>query len=211
MRPSLDLPTMADDLSNMHLSKDEFREYGYQLVDWLAEYFDNVDQYQVLPSIEPGDIRNMLPVSAPERAEPMEEIIADLDRVVMPGVAHWQHPGWYAFFPSGGSPVSALGEFVVCLIPVSSSLNLKAVARAAGVKRASMADGKVAERRTGYVLGGISPFGQNRRHRTFVEELALSLSSIYVSAGKRGLEIRVVPQVFSALLDASFVRLTNYG
>ena len=103
------------------------------------------------------------------------------------------------------------GEFVVCLIPVSSFLNLKAVARAAGVKRASMADGKVAERRTGYVLGGISPFGQNRRHRTFVEELALSLSSIYVSAGKRGLEIRVVPQVFSALLDASFVRLTNYG
>ena len=112
MRLSLHLPTMTDNLSNIHLSKDEFQEYGYRLVDWLAEYFDNVGQYEVLPSMEPGDIRNMLPVSAPERAESMDEIIADLDRVVMPGMAHWQHPGWYAFFPSGASPVSALGEFV---------------------------------------------------------------------------------------------------
>ena len=102
------------------------------------------------------------------------------------------------------------GEFVVCLIPVSSSLNLKAVAKAAGVKKASMADGKVAERRTGYVLGGISPFGQSRRHRTFVEKIALSMESIYVSAGKRGQEIRIVPDAFSALLDASFVTLTKY-
>jgi Cys-tRNA(Pro)/Cys-tRNA(Cys) deacylase len=102
------------------------------------------------------------------------------------------------------------GEFVVCLIPVSSSLNLKAVAKAAGVKKASMADGKVAERRTGYVLGGISPFGQSRRHRTFVEKIALSMDAIYVSAGKRGQEIRIVPDAFSALLDASFVTLTKY-
>ena len=102
------------------------------------------------------------------------------------------------------------GEFVICLIPVSSSLNLKAVAKAAGVKKASMADGKVVERRTGYVLGGVSPFGQSRRHRTFVEKIALSMESIYVSAGKRGQEIRIVPNAFSALLDASFVTLTNY-
>ena len=102
------------------------------------------------------------------------------------------------------------GEFVVCLIPVSSSLNLKAVAKAAGVKKASMADGKVAERRTGYVLGGISPFGQSRRHRTFVEKIALSMDAIYVSAGKRGQEIRIVPNAFTVLLDASFVTLTNY-
>ena len=102
------------------------------------------------------------------------------------------------------------GEFVVCLIPVSSSLNLKAVAKAAVFKKASMADGKVVERRTGYVLGGVSPFGQSRRHRTFVEKIALSMESIYVSAGKRGQEIRIVPNAFSALLDASFVTLTNY-
>jgi len=59
-------------------------------------------------------------------------------------------------------------------------------------------------------LGGISPFGQSRRHRTFVEKIALSMDSIYVSAGKRGQEIRIVPAAFSALLDASFVTLTKY-
>ena len=103
---------MSEESPDMHLSKDEFQKYGYQLVDWLAEYFDKIEQYEVLPSIEPGDSREMLPDSAPEKAESMDEIIADLDRVVMPGMAHWQHPGWYAFFPSGASPVSALGEFV---------------------------------------------------------------------------------------------------
>ena len=112
MRLSLHSLSMSEELSNMHLSKAEFQEYGYRLVDWLAEYFENVDEYQVLPSIEPGDIREMLPDSAPEEAESMEEIIADLDRVVMPGMAHWQHPGRYAVFPSGVSPVSARGEFV---------------------------------------------------------------------------------------------------
>ena len=95
-------------------------------------------------------------------------------------------------------------------MPVGSSLNLKAVAKAAGVKRASMADSKEAERKTGYVLGGISPFGQSRVYRTFVDEHALSMETIYVSAGKRGLEICIGREAFSALLDASFVTLTVY-
>ncbi|MCH1512347.1 MAG: pyridoxal-dependent decarboxylase [Acidimicrobiales bacterium] len=95
-----------------HLSSEEFRKYGYQLVDWLAEYFSGIDEMKVIPDVEPGEIRSMLPEQAPETAEDMEDIIADLDRVVMPGMAHWQHPGWFAFFPSGVSPVSVLGEFV---------------------------------------------------------------------------------------------------
>ncbi len=97
---------------NPHLSKDEFQRYGYALVDWLAEYFENLEGHNVLPSISPGDIRSMLPINAPETPDSMEEIIGDLDEIVMPGMAHWQHPGWYAFFPSGVSPVSVLGEFV---------------------------------------------------------------------------------------------------
>jgi len=97
---------------NPHLSKSEFQHYGYALVDWLADYFENIGDRDVLPDVEPGDIRAMLPANAPEKAESMEAIISDLDEVVMPGMAHWQHPGWYAFFPSGVSPVSVLGEFV---------------------------------------------------------------------------------------------------
>ena len=98
--------------SNPHLSKNEFQRYGYALVDWLAEYFENLEDRDVLPSVKPGDIRAKLPVNAPEEPESMEAIIGDLDEIVMPGMAHWQHPGWYAFFPSGVSPVSVLGEFV---------------------------------------------------------------------------------------------------
>ena len=103
---------MSNDGESPHLPIEDFRNYGYQLVDWLAEYFSNIDDMRILPDIEPGDIRDMLPVSAPEQAEDMGDIIADLDQVVMPGMAHWQHPGWFAFFPSGVSPVSVLGEFV---------------------------------------------------------------------------------------------------
>ncbi len=103
---------MSTSESSPHLSSDEFRKYGYQLVDWLAEYFSGIDDMKVIPDVEPGEIRSMLPEQAPETAEDMEDIIADLDRVVMPGMAHWQHPGWFAFFPSGVSPVSVLGEFV---------------------------------------------------------------------------------------------------
>ncbi len=103
---------MSDTENSPHLPIEDFREYGYQLVDWLAEYFTNIESQRILPEISPGDIRAMLPDVAPEQAEDMGHIIDDLDRVVMPGMAHWQHPGWFAFFPSGVSPVSVLGEFV---------------------------------------------------------------------------------------------------
>ncbi len=103
---------MSNAENSPHLPIEDFRNYGYQLVDWLAEYFRSIDDKRILPEISPGDIRAMLPETAPEHAEHMEDIIADLDHVVMPGMAHWQHPGWFAFFPSGVSPVSVLGEFV---------------------------------------------------------------------------------------------------
>ena len=103
---------MSDVENSPHLPIEDFRKYGYQLVDWLADYFSNIGDQRILPDITPGDIRSMLPEAAPEQAESMDDILSDLDRVVMPGMAHWQHPGWFAFFPSGVSPVSVLGEFV---------------------------------------------------------------------------------------------------
>ncbi len=103
---------MSDEENSPHLPIEDFRKYGYQLVDWLADYFSNIGDQRILPDITPGDIRSMLPEAAPEQAESMDDILSDLDRVVMPGIAHWQHPGWFAFFPSGVSPVSVLGEFV---------------------------------------------------------------------------------------------------
>lgn len=99
------------------------------------------------------------------------------------------------------------GEIVVAVVPVTQMLDLKAAAKAAGAKKATLADQIVAQRRTGYVVGGISPFGQKQRHRTFVDNSAQLFESIFVSGGRRGLEVAVEPKAFVELLDATFVDL----
>lgn len=91
---------------------------------------------------------------------------------------------------------------VVGIVPVTHSLNLKALAKALGGKRAEMAPPAEAQRATGYVVGGISPFGQKKRHRTVLDESALSLDEIHVSGGRRGLEIALAPRDLIAVLDA---------
>lgn len=100
------------------------------------------------------------------------------------------------------------GEHVAAIVPVDSRLALKALARAAGGKKAAMADPADAERLTGYVTGGISPFGQRRRHRTFVDETAASYPTVYVSAGKRGLQVELAPDALVALTRGKLAPLT---
>ena len=85
------------------------------------------------------------------------------------------------------------GSLVVAVVPVSTKLDLKAVARALGGSKASMADPKAAERATGYVTGGISPVGQKKPHRTVVDETAELYDVVYVSAGRRGLDVGIAP------------------
>lgn len=84
-------------------------------------------------------------------------------------------------------------ELVVAIVPVAAELDLKALAKLAGGKRAAMAGVPEAERATGYVKGGISPFGQKRRHRTFLDRSALSQAAIIVNGGRRGLQIELAP------------------
>ena len=93
-------------------------------------------------------------------------------------------------------------ELAVGVIPVSSMLNMKLIAKALGTKKASMAEARDVERTTGYVLGGISPLGQKKRLKTFVDSSALDYPTIYVSAGRRGLEIELKPQDLLSLTRA---------
>ncbi|GCD99429.1 MULTISPECIES: Cys-tRNA(Pro) deacylase [Embleya] len=94
------------------------------------------------------------------------------------------------------------GALTVAVVPVAGRLDLKALAAAVGGKRAAMADPAAAERATGYVLGGISPLGQKRRHPTVVDASVLALETVYVSAGRRGLEIELAPADLIRLTDA---------
>ena len=99
--------------------------------------------------------------------------------------------------------VTADGDQAVAIVPVSARLSLKSVGRALGVKRVEMCDPAVAERITGYVRGGISPFGQRKRLPTVIDEMSLAFDLIHVSGGKRGLDIAVAPTDLVQLLGAT--------
>jgi len=87
-----------------------FRQHGHDFIDWLADYFENIEQYPVKPDVRPGDIIKQLPKSPPEMGEQMEDIFQDFKEIIVPGITHWQHPGWMAYFPANNSPASVLAE-----------------------------------------------------------------------------------------------------
>ncbi|MGD8910786.1 MAG: Cys-tRNA(Pro) deacylase [Chromatiales bacterium] len=102
-------------------------------------------------------------------------------------------------------------RLAVAVVPVVSKLDLKAAAKALGGKRAVMAEALEVERSTGYVLGGVSPLGQKRRLSTLIDDSAQAYQTLFVSAGRRGLEIELAPQDLQRLLDGIFAPLTRSG
>lgn len=94
------------------MTPDEFRSAGYALVDLIAGYLDEVGGRPVVPDVRPGDVRAMLPEHPPTEPEPWSAVQADIERVILPTVSHWQHPGWFAYFPANTSEPSVLGELL---------------------------------------------------------------------------------------------------
>src|SRR5215470_6577950 len=80
------------DLHSHHMSPDEFRRQGHAMVDWIAEYYSRVESLPVLSRVQPGDIRAKLPSDPPQKGEPFDQIFADVDRLILPGITHWQSP-----------------------------------------------------------------------------------------------------------------------
>lgn len=91
---------------------EQFRRHGHQLIDWVADFLKEIEKHPVFPNLNPGDIRRMLPPSPPQKGEPMADILADVDRVIMPEMTHWNHPRFFAYFTSSGSGPGILGDLL---------------------------------------------------------------------------------------------------
>ncbi|MEP7129143.1 MAG: pyridoxal-dependent decarboxylase [Chitinophagales bacterium] len=94
------------------MTTDEFRSNAHQLVDWMADYISNLQEYPVKPTIRPGEIKNQLPNDAPALPESFENIFDDFKNIIVPGITHWQHPQFFAYFPTGASEPSILAEML---------------------------------------------------------------------------------------------------
>jgi len=95
-----------------HMTAEEFRMFGRMAIDWIADYWSEVESLPVLSQVKPGEIRAQLPPHPPEEGEPFELMLADVDRIIMPGITHWQSPNFYAFFPANTSGPAILGELL---------------------------------------------------------------------------------------------------
>jgi aromatic-L-amino-acid decarboxylase len=108
----VDMTDTSAGRASYHMTPDELRRWGHEVVDWVADYLAGIEQHPVVPDVAPGDVRSWLPPVPPEGPEPFADVIADLDRVVLPGTTHWQHPGFHAYFPANTSGPGILADIV---------------------------------------------------------------------------------------------------
>src|SRR5436190_3376737 len=94
------------------MSKDDFRRFGHELVDWISDYFEGIESLPVLSQIEPGDLKAQLPSPPPKKGEPMDHILADVDRLIVPALTHWNHPSFFAYFATSTSAPGIFGEML---------------------------------------------------------------------------------------------------
>ncbi|HVQ39671.1 MAG TPA: pyridoxal-dependent decarboxylase, partial [Pyrinomonadaceae bacterium] len=94
------------------MDKEEFRRFGHELIEWIAEYFEHIEDHPVLAQIEPGALKAQLPVTPPEKGESMDAIIADIDRLIVPALTHWSHPSFFAYFATSTSAPGIFGELL---------------------------------------------------------------------------------------------------
>ena len=100
----------------------EFREWGHKLIDWVADYLNSPENHAVLSRIQPNDIIKALPAQGPEHGEPMERIFADFERVILPGITHWNHPNFLAYFANTSAPPAILAELLAAALNANGIL-----------------------------------------------------------------------------------------
>jgi len=100
----------------------EFREWGHRLIDWVADYLETSERYPVLPAVQPNDVVNALPEHGPEQGESMQHIFEDFERIILPGITHWNHPRFLAFFANSSSPPAVLAELLAAALNANGML-----------------------------------------------------------------------------------------
>ena len=104
------------------MSAEDFRRYGHEIINWIADYFAHSERYPVLAQVEPGALHSQLPSSPPERGEPMADILADVDRLIVPALTHWNHPSFFAYFSTSASAPGIFGELLSAAFDVKAML-----------------------------------------------------------------------------------------
>ena len=97
---------------NYHMTPEQFREEGKKIIDWIADYYKNIEEFPVLSQVKPGEIKTSLPDSPPQKSEPIDVMMHDLEEKIMPGITHWQSPNFYAYFNANTSFPSILGDLI---------------------------------------------------------------------------------------------------
>ncbi len=98
------------------MTPDEFRKHAHELVEWMAGYMENIETFPVKSSVKPGEIFAKIPDKPPQKAEPFDTLMSDFDKIILPGITHWQNPNFFAYFPANTSPASVLAEMVIATL-----------------------------------------------------------------------------------------------
>jgi aromatic-L-amino-acid decarboxylase len=98
------------------MTPDEFRKHAHELVEWMASYMENVEKYPVKSQVRPGEIFEKIPEKPPQKPEPFDYLMKDLEEIIMPGITHWQSPDFFAYFPANTSPPSILAEMIIATL-----------------------------------------------------------------------------------------------
>jgi len=107
---------------SFHMTPEEFRKWGRAAVDWIADYYENIESHPVLSTAQPGDVRKSLPSEPPARGESFEAILKDVNDCILPGITHWQSPNFFAYFPANASGPAILGELISAGLGVQGML-----------------------------------------------------------------------------------------
>src|SRR5258705_1908406 len=184
-------PELAPTLGNM--SKEDFRRFGHELIDWIADYFEHIEDRPVLAQIQPGDLKAQLPTAPPEQGEAMEQIIADVDRLIVPALTHWSHPSFFAYFATSTSAPGIFGELL------SAAFDNKAM-----LWRTSPASTELEEVTLDWLrqMMGLDP-----GYTGIIYDTA-SVSSMHaIAAAREGVELRIREEGMSGRTDLPLLRV----